>query len=341
MPAATTPRPPSPAACPCPTGRLDLDHSSGRVPGDQHPVWSRSQVRLGGGRPAVPGVPDAGRNQDEAVDVDRPALGAGLAVAGRRPVRRLCHRHRHDRKAVVHRRQRQEIATPATDSLDGFPLLVLSDEDGDDAARDGTTQEFGAVFTAPDGRTPYWLVFNRGPEMVPPDDDFDGGLVRGEHIVDGVAQDIPLIDGLLLTRRLGKGTCADRFRLGDPIGELMRSTCTTRRRKTGSDACGRNCPRSFRRISPRHTRSTRCSCGGIACTRAATPTASTCPICGRCWASCPFDRPRFGREGRAPNRTRPLLLLGRNTSGGSGGQSPPARRIAVRRSETAQFRSAS
>lgn len=52
------------------------------------------------------------------------------------------------------------------------------------------------------------------------DDDYDDGLDRGEHIVDGVALEIPVLDGVLQTRRQGEATYENKFRLGDPIGEL-------------------------------------------------------------------------------------------------------------------------
>ena len=170
-----------------------------------------------------------------------------------------------------------EIATLMTDSFEGFPLLVLTDEDGDgwadfyvyyDERREDTTLEFGAYYTEPGDVMPFWLVFNRGPSFNMPDegdpvvywtnyqfvdrnrdgrfdtrainsvdydgdgqgsatdvlwlydDDFDGGLDRGEHIVDGVSHDIPILDSVFQTKRRGEDTYDDKFRVGDPIGEL-------------------------------------------------------------------------------------------------------------------------
>ncbi len=52
------------------------------------------------------------------------------------------------------------------------------------------------------------------------DDDFDGGLDWGEHIVDGVFQKIPIVEGVFQTRRLGEEMDEHKFRVGDPIGEF-------------------------------------------------------------------------------------------------------------------------
>lgn len=167
-----------------------------------------------------------------------------------------------------------EIATLMTYSFDGFPLLVLTDEDGDgeadfyayyDERREDTTLEFGAYYTEPGDVMPYWLVFNNGPSFDLSDegnpvffwinyqfidrnrdgrfdtyavnnldydgdgqgsatdvlwlydDDFDGGLDRGEHIVDGVPHDIPVLDSIFQTKRLGEDTYDQKFQVGDPI----------------------------------------------------------------------------------------------------------------------------
>lgn len=170
-----------------------------------------------------------------------------------------------------------EIATLMTDSFEGFPLLALTDKDGDgradfyayyDERREDTTLEFGAYYTESGNVMPYWLVFNSGPSFNMSDegdpvfywinyqfvdrnrdgrfdtyavnnldydgdgqgsatdvlwlydDDFDGGLDRGEHIVDGVSHDIPILDSVFQTKRQGEDTYDDKFRVGDPIGEL-------------------------------------------------------------------------------------------------------------------------
>ena len=170
-----------------------------------------------------------------------------------------------------------EIATLMTDSFEGFPLLVLTDEDGDgradfyayyDERREDTTLEFGAYYTEPGDVMPYWLVFNGGPSFNLSDegdpvfywinyqfvdrnrdgkfdtyavnnldhdgdgygsaadvlwlfdDDFDGGLDRGEHIVDGVSHDIPILDRVFQSKRQGEDTYDDKFRVGDPISVL-------------------------------------------------------------------------------------------------------------------------
>lgn len=170
-----------------------------------------------------------------------------------------------------------EIATLMTDSFEGFPLLVLTDQDGNghadfyayyDELREETTLEFGVFFTEPGSTTPYLLVFNSGPALDNSDpsnlavywvnyqfvdrnqdgrfdtyavnnvdydgdgrgsksdvlwlfdDDFDGSLDRGEHIIDGVSHDIPDVEGVLQTRRLGEHTYEQKFQVGDPIGVL-------------------------------------------------------------------------------------------------------------------------
>lgn len=170
-----------------------------------------------------------------------------------------------------------EVATVMTDGFEGFPLLVLTDEDGDgradfyayyDERREKNTLEFGAYFTEPGADMPYWLVFNSGPSFMMPaegdmvffwinyqfvdrnrdgkfdtyavnnldfdgngqgsatdvlwlyDDDFDGGLDRGEHIVDGIAHEITIIENVFQTKRLGEDTYEQKFRVGDQIGEL-------------------------------------------------------------------------------------------------------------------------
>ena len=68
----------------------------------------------------------------------------------------------------------EEIATAMTIGFEGFPLLVLSDEDGDgradfyayhDEKREEVTYEFGAFFTDPGKDFPYWIVFNGGPSF--------------------------------------------------------------------------------------------------------------------------------------------------------------------------------
>jgi len=168
-----------------------------------------------------------------------------------------------------------EIATLMTDTFEGFPRLVLTDEDGDgeadfyayyDEMHHEDTLEFGTFFIEPGRTMPYWLLFNSGPGLALSDegdpvlywinyqfvdrnrdskfdtyavnnldhdgdgqgsasdflllydDDFDGGLDRGEHIVDGVAYDIPVVDNVFQTTRLGEETSDHKFRVGDPIG---------------------------------------------------------------------------------------------------------------------------
>lgn len=169
----------------------------------------------------------------------------------------------------------QDIAVLMTNSLGDHPLLVLTDQDGDgradfyayyDENRLEITREFGAFFTEPGSKHPYWLVFNGGPsfEMSPSgemnlfwvnyqfvdrnqdkrfdtyivngidfdadgsgssadtlwlyDEDFDGKLDRGEHIVNAKAHDLPIVDGVLQTRRLGEDQSDHSFRIGDEIG---------------------------------------------------------------------------------------------------------------------------
>ncbi|NDW54017.1 hypothetical protein [Aliiroseovarius sp. PrR006] len=170
-----------------------------------------------------------------------------------------------------------EVATLMTDSFEGFPLLVLTDQDGNEQAdfyayydeqRQKTTLEFGVFFTDPESNAPYWLVFNSGPAFDNSDpgnltvywvnyqfvdrnrdgrfdtyavnnvdfdgdgrgsksdvlwlfdENFDGGLDRGEHIIDGVSHDIPIVEGELQTRRLGEHAYEQKFHVGDPIGVL-------------------------------------------------------------------------------------------------------------------------
>lgn len=64
----------------------------------------------------------------------------------------------------------EELAVRRTETFPGFPLLVLTDEDGDgrgdffaylDAEREKMTLEFGAYFPAGRAR-PSWIVFNGG-----------------------------------------------------------------------------------------------------------------------------------------------------------------------------------
>ncbi len=84
-------------------------------------------------------------------------------------------------EVLLHReRETTDVATLTTTTFDGFPLLVLTDQDGglgadfftyyEDDARESTL-EFGAFFTVGEDPAPAWIVFNNGtiPEAMDPD----------------------------------------------------------------------------------------------------------------------------------------------------------------------------
>jgi len=67
-----------------------------------------------------------------------------------------------------------EIATARTGTFPGYPLLVLTDEDGNgtadfyayyDESRSEDTMEFGAFFAEQGKARPFWLLFNGGPSL--------------------------------------------------------------------------------------------------------------------------------------------------------------------------------